>query len=98
MSDLTLDYCDFIYHIPKIKKKESDDDCDESDSDNPESDDDSTEDYDDTDDNPNSKLNYQMRTLESLQYQAALAVTGAWRGTLAPRKYTRNLDGRHFTT
>ena len=82
-----LDYCDFIYHKPKIKKKEPDDYFDESDSDNHESDDDNTEDYDDTDDNPNSKLNYQMRTLESLQYQAALAVTGAWKGTSTQKIY-----------
>ena len=79
-----LDYCDFIYHIPKIKKKEPDDDCDESDSDNLERVDQNTEDYDD---NPNSKLNYQMRTLESLQYQAALAVTGAWKGTSTQKIY-----------
>ena len=31
--------------------------------------------------NSDIKLNYQMNTLESLQYQAALAVTGAWKGT-----------------
>ena len=32
-------------------------------------------------------LNYQMKTLESLQYQAALAVTGAWKGTNRDKIY-----------
>ena len=32
-------------------------------------------------------LNYQMNTLESLQYQAALAVTGAWKGTNRDKIY-----------
>ena len=27
------------------------------------------------------KLNYRMEKLESLQYSAALAITGAWKGT-----------------
>ena len=85
-----LDYCDFIYHIPKIMKKEPD--SDKSDSENSESDDEdnNTEDYENTDDNPNTKLNCQMQILESLQYQAALAVTGAWMGT-SSRKIYREL-------
>ena len=32
-------------------------------------------------------LNYQMRALESLQYQAGLAVTGAWRGSNRDKIY-----------
>ena len=63
-------------------------------------DDDNTEDYDYTDDNRNSKLNYQMRSLESLQYQAALAVTNR----LTPQYLLdpipvprRHLFGRHAT-
>ena len=32
-------------------------------------------------------LNYQMMTLESVQYQAALAVTGAWKGTNREKIY-----------
>ena len=31
--------------------------------------------------NSNVNLSYQMNALESLQYQAALAITGSWRGT-----------------
>ena len=27
------------------------------------------------------RLNFQMRALESIQYQAGLAVTGAWKGS-----------------
>lgn len=71
-------------------KKEPD--SDKSDSENSESDDEdnNTEDYENTDDNPNTKLNCQMRILESLQYQAALAVTGAWMGT-SSRKIYREL-------
>ena len=32
-------------------------------------------------------LNYQMNSLESTQYQAALAVTGAWKGTSRTKIY-----------
>ena len=68
------DYFDFIYHIPKIMKKGLDNDecenCEYNDNDN-------TENYKNTED---AKPNYQMRTLESLQYQSALAVTGTWLG------------------
>ena len=77
-----LDYCDFIYHIPEIKKKEKpcedcdiDEDCDHH------------EDTDNTFVNSDCKLNYQMRTLESVQYQAALAVTGAWKGSNTQKIY-----------
>ena len=50
--------------------------------------------YNDDDDNddtggssPTSNLNTRMRALESLQYQAALAVTGAWKGSNAQKLY-----------
>ena len=77
-----LDYCDFIYHIPELKtKKNSDSDFYESNSDS----DDDDADVDDHD--QGIKLNYQMRSLESLQYQAALAVTGAWKGTNSRKIY-----------
>ena len=48
-----LDYCDIIFHIPKIF--------------NP---------FDSS-----IHLNYMMNSLEQTQYQAALAITGAWKGT-----------------
>ena len=32
-------------------------------------------------------LNYLMKTLESIQYQAALAVSGAWKGTSMSKIY-----------
>ena len=67
-----LDYCDFIYHIPEIKKKENP--CEDFDADDVC---DHIDEYDNDNDVEisNCKLNYQMRALESLQYQAALAVT-----------------------
>ena len=37
--------------------------------------------------NHDINLNYQMRTLESIQYQAALAVSGAWKGTSRDKIY-----------
>ena len=37
-------------------------------------------------------LQYQMQTLESIQHQAALAVTGAWRGTDTKTIYKELLD------
>ena len=86
-----LDYCDFIYHIPELRKKEknSDNEFEEyydgnSDSDDLIEDDDSDCNLENDIDtyNPTSiKLNFQMRALESLQYQAGLAVTGAWKGS-----------------
>ena len=45
-------------------------------------------------------LNYQMNTLERTQYQAALAVTGAWKGTNRNKIYEElgweSLDQRRF--
>ena len=38
-------------------------------------------------DNYDVNLNFQMRALESLQYQAALAITGTWRGTNRDKIY-----------
>ena len=37
--------------------------------------------------NNDINLNYQMNTLESIQYQAALGVTGAWKGTNRDKIY-----------
>ena len=76
-----LDYCDFIYHIPKLtnKPKQDHDDDDREDSDDDDSDSDEN--------NPIRNLNTRMRALESLQYQAALAVTGAWKGSSTQKIY-----------
>ena len=54
-----LDYCDFIFHIPALPNRNSND----------------------------INLNHQMNTLESIQYQAALGVTGAWKGTNRDKIY-----------
>ena len=37
--------------------------------------------------NSDINLNYQMNALESLQYQAGLAITGAWRGSNRDKIY-----------
>ena len=72
-----LDYCDFIYHIPKIKRSDK--------SDNEEEITDSVPVVPES--NDDGYLNFQMRAIESLQYQAALAVTGAWQGTSTRKIY-----------
>ena len=83
-----LDYCDFIYHIPELKKKEN---RDEEGLDNYEDEGSyeiqsaETETVDDG--HTKIKLNFRMRALESIQYQAALAITGAWKGTNANKLY-----------
>ena len=78
-----LDYCDFIYHIPELREKsgnKSDEYYDENSDDNLEN---------DCDVNYISglRLNFQMRALESIQYQAGLAVTGAWKGSSTQKIY-----------
>ena len=108
-----LDYCDFIYHIPKLIKKHVSDaesdvslDGSEDDDENRSAVNDVVGDYDDygnddvaaaaSDDDdddteaeshPTLDLNFRMRALESVQYQAALAVTGAWKGTNTTKIY-----------
>ena len=84
-----LDYCDFIYHVPKILRKamqrpDHDNDPDVSDDENHPNDDNDI--YEDDDDS-NKRLNTRMQALESLQYQAALAVTGAWKGSSTRKIY-----------
>ena len=81
-----LDYCDFIYHIPELKPESGDSDSDVVVSTIA---DDSNDGNDDINENSNRKisLNFRMRTLESIQYQAALAVTGAWKGTSTIKIY-----------
>ena len=71
-----LDFCDFIYHIPELRERtNSEDEANE---------------IDDPDTNiylNGIKLSYQMRALESLQYQAGLAITGAWKGSSTKKIY-----------
>ena len=94
-----FDYCDFIYHIPELKKEKSENGSDVDDDEEVDDDDyddengDLENDFDETDlkVNGNSslkfKLNFRMKSLESVQYQAALAVTGAWKGSSAAKLY-----------
>ena len=95
-----LDYCDFIYHIPELKKEdEGDEDVfdgfEENDSDH----------EDENADVENSglecrrkiNLNFRIRALESIQYQAALAITARGREQI-PSRSTGSLDGSPFMT
>ena len=93
-----LDYCDFIFHIPALNNENN---VDEIEDEFVESEDETANDIDDDDENYDEffnfndedqnfkdvKLNFRMKTLESLQYQAALAVTGAWKGTSTDKIY-----------
>ena len=54
-----LDFCDVIFHIPKIKNSSA----------------------------SSFRLSYWMERIERVQYQAALAVTGTWKGTSANKIY-----------
>ena len=83
-----LKLSDHIYHIPEIRgrKNKSDNGTDEyyNNGDPDDSNDEITLNpgHDEDTRNPTDiKLNYQMQALESLQYQAGLAVTGAWKGS-----------------
>ena len=80
-----LDYCDFIYHIPELQSNQ-----------NVENEfNDQTEvnecvvngSFLDHNEVKKIKLNFRMHTLESVQYQAALAITGAWKGTSTDKIY-----------
>ena len=86
-----LDYCDFIYHIPELREKKKRPENGLEDYYDENSDlDDSTE-YENFEANLGSvndmRLNFQMRALESIQYQAGLAVTGAWKGSSTQKIY-----------
>ena len=54
-----MDYCDIIYHLPRITSAF---DCP-------------------------INLNFMIQSLESTQYQAALAVSGAWKGSSTTKLY-----------
>ena len=92
-----LDYCDFIYHIPELRgRKRTTEDVTEEYSDDNFDSDDSFEDNNSDNILENDsdmknlsciRLNYQMRALESIQYQAGLAVTGAWKGSNTQKIY-----------
>ena len=81
-----LEYCDFIFHIPELIRKDKDEEEITDDGD------DKTDDeFSDSNEKQNLikdvTLNFRMKTLESVQYQAALAVTGAWSGTSTEKIY-----------
>ena len=90
-----LDFCDFIYHIPELRKKRLENGPKEHYDGNTDFDD-SAEDgileYNLENDSDMTylsgiSLNFQMRTLESIQYRAVLAVTGAWKGSSSKKIY-----------
>ena len=54
-----LDFCDVIYHIPKILDTSV----------------------------PSSRLHNLMNAIEKIRYQAALAITGTWKGTNLDKVY-----------
>ena len=82
-----LDYCDFIYHIPEIKKSgDQSDEISDIDEEVVEKDDFDIEEIEKIN-IKNLNLNSRMKALESVQYQAALAVTGAWKGTSTQKIY-----------
>ena len=103
-----LDYCDHIYHIPEIRGRENKSDNGTDEYYNNGDPDDSNDEItfnpghgEDTHNPTDIKLNYQMQALESLQYQAGLAVTGAWKGSSTLKIYDElgweSLDHRrHF--
>ena len=79
-----LDYCDFIYHIPELRKENvGDEDVFDGYEENAIDHEDENADVETSDLEGRRKinLNFRMRALESIQYQAALAITGAWKGT-----------------
>ena len=89
-----LDYCDFIYHIPELVhrkegKKDSDEIEDERSDDEIGVEDDESNIFNDIVDNSVKpiRMNHRMKELESVQYQAALAVTGAWKGSSRLKLY-----------
>ena len=91
MSDLILTTAIF-YHIPDIKEKKKlcadcdpDDVCIHIDEYNDKNDDEGGGQNEAK--NLDCKLSYKMRSLESIQYQAALAATGAWMGTSTQKLY-----------
>ena len=67
-----LDFCDSVYHTPRISN-----------------------DFDSS-----QTLNYHTSLLRSTQYQAALAVSGTWRGTSTTKIYKvlgcESLTDRHW--
>ena len=77
-----LDYCDFIYHIPELLAKNKANDM---------SDEIEDEEINVEDDTVNSvkpiRLSCRMKEIESVQYQAALAVTGTWKGSSREKIY-----------
>ena len=77
-----LDYCDFIYHIPELRAKNKANDK----FDGIEDDEINVEDDTVYSAKP-IRMNCRMKEIESVQYQAALAVTGAWKGSSREKIY-----------
>ena len=83
-----LDYCDFIHHIPGLKKKENRNEEGLDNHEDEESYKDQSAETEIVDDGHTKiKLNFRMRAFEGIQYQAALTITGAWKGTNANKLY-----------
>ena len=70
-----FDYCDFIDHILDLIKYKDNENGYENDHEN------------DLNETLKANLNFRMKSLESIQYQAVLAVTGAWKGTNTEKVY-----------
>ena len=85
-----LDYCDFIYHIPELVNRKKDnkgsDEIDDQESNKSDVEDDESDSIAESSVQP-IRINCRMKELESVQYQAALAVTGAWKGSSRLKLY-----------
>ena len=80
-----LDYCDFIYHIPELQSNQNDED--EFNYQTEVNERGVNGSFLDQNEVKKIKLNFRMHTLESVQYQAVLAITGAWKGTSTDKIY-----------
>ena len=72
-----LDYCDFIYHIPELQSNQNVENELDDQTEVNECTVQKTGSFLDQNEVKKIKLNFRMHTLESVQYQAALAITGA---------------------
>ena len=82
-----LDYCDFIYHIPELQSNQNVENELDDQTEVNECTVQKTGSFLDQNEVKKIKLNFRMHTLESVQYQAALAITGAWKGTSTDKIY-----------
>ena len=84
-----LDYCDFIYHIPELKEKKKSGNVDGFDEHV-----DKENSNHDLEDDPHTTYLNGINII--IQYQAGLAVTGAWKGSI-PKKSMMNWVGKPST-